>query len=239
MARSVFLTAEWRFLAMLNYEVDPGLLRSLVPAGTALDYHEDKTFVSLVGFRFLRTRVRGISIPFHTDFDEVNLRFYLRREEAGEVRRGVCFVREIVPRRAIAQIARLVYHERYIRLPMRHAIETGANRIRTNYQWRLKGLWNRLHAGAAGDPAYPAEGSLNQFITEHYWGYAAQPDGGTLEYRVEHVPWRAWTCTEAGFEGDAAALYGAEFAAVLKRQPDSAFIAEGSGVKVMAGVRIG
>ena len=239
MARSVFLTAEWRFLAMLNYEVDPGLLRSLAPAGTALDFHEGRTFVSLVGFRFLRTRVRGFAVPFHTDFDEVNLRYYLRREEGGEVRRGVAFVREIVPRRAISLIARLAYHERYIRLPMRHAIETGANGIRADYQWRLEGSWNRLHAVAPGDPAYPAEGSLDRFITEHYWGYAAQPDGGTLEYRVEHVPWRAWTCREAGFEGDAAALYGAEFAAVLKGEPDSAFIAEGSGVKVMKGVRIG
>jgi len=33
---STFLTARWRYLAMLNYEVDPAILRSRVPVGTEL-----------------------------------------------------------------------------------------------------------------------------------------------------------------------------------------------------------
>ena len=233
--RRVFLSAEWRYLAMLNYAVHPALLQEHIPDGTELDHFDGRTFVSLVGFRFLRTRVFGFSFPFHRDFDEVNLRFYLRREVGGEVRRGVAFIREIVPRRAIAQIARLAYGEQYVSLPMRHAIETGDNGIRTEYEWRIAGGWNRLHARAGGPPAYPTNGGLGQFITEHYWGYSRQPRGGTMEYRVDHVPWRVWSCTEAAFEGDATALYGSDLSSVIAKKPDSAFIAEGSPVQVYVG----
>src|SRR5690348_18142677 len=99
------LTAEWRHLALLQYVVDPAVLLPLVPLGTELDSWEGRTLVSMVGFRFLRVRVLGASILFHTDFDEVNLRFYVRRRVAEGWRRGVVFVREIVPRRAVALVA--------------------------------------------------------------------------------------------------------------------------------------
>ncbi len=74
-----FLTAEWRHLAMLNYEIDPVILRPFVPSGTELDSWNGKTYVSIVGFLFLKTRVRGLAIPFHQNFEEINLRFYVRR----------------------------------------------------------------------------------------------------------------------------------------------------------------
>src|SRR5262249_61320330 len=122
MSSRPFLTAEWRMLAMLNYVVDPAMVADLVPRGTELDSFGGQTYISLVGFRFERTRVRGLWIPFHSDFDEVNLRFYVRRTAGGEVRRGVVFVREVVPRRAIAAVANAVYHEHYAALPMRHRI---------------------------------------------------------------------------------------------------------------------
>ncbi len=48
----VFLTAEWRYLAMFNYEVPPELLAPLVPRGTELDSWQGKVYVSLVGFLF-------------------------------------------------------------------------------------------------------------------------------------------------------------------------------------------
>ncbi|HKD03053.1 MAG TPA: DUF2071 domain-containing protein, partial [Terriglobales bacterium] len=119
----VFLKADWRNLAMLNYEVEPSVLAAFVPAGTELDRWNGRLFVSLVGFRFLRTRVWGLPIPLHCNFDEVNLRFYVRRMEGSEIRRGVVFIREIVPRRAIATVARNLYGERYVALPMRHRLE--------------------------------------------------------------------------------------------------------------------
>ena len=74
-----FLTARWEHLAMLNFEIDPQRLAPLVPTGTELDFHEGRTFVSIVGFVFRDTRVRGWAIPRHRDFEELNLRFYVRR----------------------------------------------------------------------------------------------------------------------------------------------------------------
>jgi uncharacterized protein YqjF (DUF2071 family) len=237
--KSVFLSAEWRDLGMLNYEVNPRLLERYVPRGTELDSFEGKTFVSLVGFRFLRTRLLGIlSIPFHTDFDEVNLRFYVRRRDAGANKRGVVFIREIVPKRAIALVARLAYGENYVSLPMKHEIATNGNTVTADYQWQLNGQWCRLHAQALEPSCQPAEGSLEQFITEHYWGYTAQRDGGCKEYQVAHVPWRVWTAKNARVDGAGQTLYGADFSQLLQQQPDSAFIADGSPIRVFPGRRI-
>ena len=234
----VFLTAEWRWLALLNYVVDPKLLAPRVPAGTELDQFEGATFVSLVGFRFLSTKVFGVAIPFHGNFEEVNLRFYVRRREAGMVKRGVVFIQELVPRRAIAAVARLAYHENYRRLPMTHQIEPSATGLKVRYAWRLGEQWNNLTVHATGDPRAMVEGSEEQFIAEHYWGYCRQPDGGSLEYHVEHPPWRVWPVADAAVSGDAGALYGAEFAAVLAKPPDSVLLAEGSPVKVYRGRRL-
>src|SRR5215472_1066575 len=132
----VFLSADWRDLVMLNYEVDPNLLKKHVPAGTVLDSFEGKTFLSLVGFRFCNTKLfASLRIPFHADFDEVNLRFYVRRRNQSEDRRGVAFIAEIVPKQAIATIARLVYGENYVCLPMRHRIVSDDSRRTAEYQW--------------------------------------------------------------------------------------------------------
>ena len=244
---STFLTAEWRYLAMLNYEVDPALLNKYVPSGTELDRWNGKLFVSLVGFRFLNTKVFGMGIPFHRDFDEVNLRFYVRRQAGSEVRRGVVFIREIVPRWAIATVARVVYNEKYVALPMRHRVEprrdaksAGINSggMNVEYGWKTKRGWNKLTLSTAGEPALPQEGSEEQFITEHYWGYAAQRDCGCVEYRVEHPSWRVWSAPDARFAGDMEEHYGSELAAVLKTRPASAFLAEGSEVTVRKGSRL-
>lgn len=236
-----FLTAEWRYLAMLNYAVDPALIERMVPGGTDLDQFEGKTYVSLVGFRFLRTRVRGIWIPFHSDFDEVNLRFYVKPKRPGPVRRGVVFIREIVPRYAVAKAAQVAFHENYIALPMRHRIAepvSEGGRVEAEYGWRHGGRWNSLRVESGGRPALAAEGSLEQFITEHYWGYAAQPGGGSLEYEVAHERWRVWRASAAKFTGDCAGLYGADLAACLGGEPDSAFLADGSAVTVYSGARL-
>jgi uncharacterized protein YqjF (DUF2071 family) len=237
--RRVFLSAEWRELVMLNYEVEPAILRPYVPRGVELDSFEGRTFISLVGFRFLRTRLYGfLAVPFHSNFDEVNLRFYVRRREGSEVRRGVVFVRELVPRIAIARFARLMYGEKYDSCPMEHRIEQNAEAIAAEYGWKWHGTQFRLSAQASGAPSRVAEDTLENFITEHYWGYSAKSASETIEYRVSHYPWRVWVSTKGGFEGNTDALYGPEFGAALRRAPDSAFIAEGSPVSVHTGRRI-
>jgi uncharacterized protein YqjF (DUF2071 family) len=236
--RHVFLSAEWRDLLMLNYEVDPALLKVYTPPGTELDSFDGKTFISLVGFRFVRTRLFGFCpVPFHSDFDEVNLRLYVLRCEGTTVRRGVVFIREIVPKWFIARIARLVYGENYSRFPMRHFKKSDGTKLETEYQWKLNRLWCRLYGQTSGISLRPREGSLEQFITEHYWGYSTR-GRETLEYEVAHPPWKVWTCTAASFEGDGATLYSPEIGLILERQPTSACVADGSSVSVFAGRRL-
>jgi uncharacterized protein YqjF (DUF2071 family) len=238
-SKRVFLSAEWRDLVMLNYEVEPSLLSQYVPRGTSLDSFEGRTFVSLVGFRFCRTKLLGcLPIPFHTEFEEVNLRFYVRRKEGAEDRRGVVFIAEVVPRHAIAVTARLLYGENYIRLAMRHRVGTEQLATMFSYQWKVEDKWCGISAQTVGAPSHPSEGSMEQFITEHYWGYSNRRGGGCLEYHVAHAPWQVWAATSARFEGDAIALYGSRLAAVLKRCPDWAFVAVGSPVNVFQGNRI-
>jgi len=240
-AKQVFLSAEWRDLVMLNYQVDPGLLSRYVPPGTSLDSFQGETYISLVGFRFCRTRLLGyLPVPFHTNFDEVNLRFYVHRQnsDGSDDRRGVVFVAEIVPRRAIVTTARLVYGENYKYARMRHRIETREASKSAGYEWQVGDRWCRLSAQTERFPAVPQAGTLQAFITEHYWGYSAQSDGGCVEYHVSHAPWQVWATRIAGFEGDASALYGRELGAILQRRPDSAFVADGSPVIVFKGDRI-
>ena len=219
---------------MLNYEIDPSVLAPLVPDGTELDRWEGTAYVSVVGFRFLSTRVLGLRVPGHVDFEEVNLRFYVRRREGEDWRRGVVFIRELVPRRAIAWAARAMYNEPYHSLAMRHRIERGASGMPRDvrYEWRRAGRWEGLRVRVEGEPTSLVPGSEAEFITEHHWGYTRQRDGSTIEYRVEHPSWRVWVASESRLDADARALYGAEFAEALSMGPRSAFLATGSPVTV-------
>jgi len=220
---------------MLNYEVEATLLRPLVPRGTELDLWEGRALASVVGFRFLRTRLLGVPVPFHRDFEEVNLRFYVRAVTPnGDTRRGVVFVRELVPRAAIACTARAVYNEPYLALPMRSSAPVSPSDApgRIAYEWRMKSRWESVSATAAGAAATPSPASEAGFITEHYWGYTRQRDGGTVEYEVAHPPWPVWAAEEPALVADLPSLYGASFAAPLARPPRSSYIAEGSEVTV-------
>jgi hypothetical protein len=235
-----FLTARWEHLVFLNYHCPATLLDPLVPEGTSLDMWEGQVFVSLVGFLFRDTRIRGIAVPCHRTFEEVNLRFYVRhRTAAGEVRRAVVFVRELVPRRAIAAVARRFYNEPYIALPMSNATDVespGGGLIA--YFWFYQGQRYALTATVQGPPSPSPPESQAAFITEHYWGYTRQRDGHTLEYRVDHPGWALWTPASWSLDGPMEPLYGREFAEVLSGPPASAFVAEGSAVSVFAGVKL-
>lgn len=236
-----FLTAEWRDLVMLNFAIDEPALRPLVPRGVEIDRWNGQTLISVIGFRFRNTRVRGVPIPFHRNFDEINLRFYVRRHAPDGWRRGVVFVKEVVPRRAIAAVARRVYNENYVACPTRSRLElpataTAAGRI--EYQWTTSNGPLTLTAEFRGEPSVPPEDSAESFIAEHHWGYTRQRDGATLEYRVDHPPWRMWPPAAGSLHGDAAAFYGPAFADALSAPPTSCFVAEGSPVTVFRGPRI-
>ena len=231
-----FLTAEWNDLVMLNYAVDASLLERFVPAGTELDSFKGVTYLSLVGFQFNSTRIFGCSALFHQAFEEVNLRFYVRRS----AKRGVAFIRELVPKQAVAAIARFAFNENYSCVPMSHRIEARDEYgiVEAEYAWGSGSDRCSIRLETEGPSFLPVDGSGSQFITEHYWGYAAQQGGGCLEYEVQHPKWRIKSAKRMEFSGNPAGFYGAEIARVLMRNPDSAFLAEGSPVAVFKGTRI-
>jgi uncharacterized protein len=226
-----FLTANWRYLAMLNFVVDPAIVAPLVPPGTEIDFENGKTFLSVVGFLFLDTRLLGLPIPLHRDFEEVNLRFYVRKKSADTWRRGVVFVRELVPRRAIALVARTFYGENYLALPMKHQIDHVESKLSVEYSWRRGRKWDSIKMSATGDAQIIPAGSHAEFITEHYWGYTCFRDGCS-EYRVEHPRWKMWNANQFEFSADVPALYGEQFVGPLSATPRSAFIADGSPITV-------
>lgn len=235
-----FLTADWLNLLMLNFEIEPEVLKPYVPHGTELDSWRGQTLVSVVGLQFRNTCLRGCPIPFHRHFEEINLRFYVRRAHAGEWRRGVVFIREVVARPAVTAVARLTYNEAYVTHPTRHFIRleetVSGGTGRVTYQWRGT-RWYTLSAKTRGLPQAIEAGSEAEFVTEHYWGYAKQR-GGALEYEVRHPKWRVWQTAAARLDCDVAAMYGAPFREALEAPPVSAFVADGSPVEVYAGERI-
>ncbi|MBX9677863.1 MAG: DUF2071 domain-containing protein [Gemmataceae bacterium] len=231
-----FLTAQWRWLAMLNYEVDPDLLGPYLPKGLEIDSFEDRTFVSVVGFRFLKTSILGCGVPCHRDFDEVNLRFYVKREMEGETRRGVVFIREMVPKRMVAWVANWIYHENYRTVSMRSEVQPPQPETsgRVSYAWD-GGSPCRLTATFAGSPTPLTPGTLPEFILEHYWGYTLRRDGTTAEYQVEHPSWNVWIPETAAMEGNVEPYYGAAFAQALRGPCHSAVVADGSDILVRRG----
>jgi hypothetical protein len=219
---------------MVTFAVDPALLAPLVPVGTELDQHEGQIYLSVVAFQFLDTRLLGVRVPLHHQFEELNLRFYVRREVAGELRRAVVFVREVVPRWAIAFIARAFYNEPYVALPMGHAVSGSPPHV--EYRWHVDGSWHKLAAQGEGPGVIPPPDGHAAFITEHYWGYTRQRDGRTLEYRVDHSRWKVWPAHLAELPR-LEPLYGANWASALT-QPSSVLIADGSAVTVFRGVHL-
>lgn len=219
---------------MANYEVDPLILADRVPGGTELDLNDGRCFVSLVGFMFLDTRVLGLPIPFHVNFEEVNLRFYVKREVDGEIRRAVCFVKEIVPRVAIATIARVLYGEPYETWSMSHT----ANAQSVSYQWTKADDTNRLAVDLDQNLGVPDPDSHGEFIIEHYWGYTKRSETRVDEYKVEHPKWELLSVKNEVIDVDFGKTYGDEFAFLSSEKPYSVLLAKGSEIAVYKGKKI-
>lgn len=227
-----FLTAEWRKLAMVNYVASPDLLKPYVPKHTELDLWNGVCYVSLVGFLFDNVRLKGIPIPFHTSFEEVNLRFYVRYcDEQGNWKRGTTFIKEIVPKPAVSWIANLVYHEPYVTMPMRHRWQSADNQLTVSYEWK-EPKWNCFEVVADNVAVEMLLGSKEEFITEHYWGYTAYSPTVTSEYGVEHPRWQVYPVKKYEIEVDFEAVYGTIFGFLSSQKPDSVLLAEGSKIQV-------
>ncbi len=239
-----FLTAAWHDLIMVSWAVPPAHLAPFVADGTELDLWQGQALISIVAFDFRNTRVLGVPIPFHVRFPEVNLRFYVKRlGPDGAWRRGVTFVQELVPRRAIAFVARTFYGEPYVARPMRRIAIPDApissahpEATRTvEYGWRRNGQWESIAGTTIGGPRRMEGGSIEEFIAEHYWGYTRREGRPTLEYRVVHPRWDISPLTDCRIDADLRTLYGPRFADVLTDVPVSRFLAAGSSVAVHYG----
>jgi uncharacterized protein len=236
---STFLTAEWRKLIIAQYEVVPETLAPWLPRGLELDLFHGRCYVSLVGFLFDRVRINGIAVPFHTRFEEINLRFYVARTERdGTRKRGVVFLREFVSHPAITLVARSLYEEPYSTLPTRHTFAASPDKLAVSYAWKDSDRWHSLAVEAVPTPQPIAPGSEEEFITEHYWGYTKRSRGATSEYGVQHPRWQVYPIRNFEIHADLAALYGPAFASLDPQSPVSILLAEGSAVTVSSGTRI-
>jgi len=235
----MFLTAGWYNLLMINYEIDPSILLPYVPYKTELDLYEGKCIISLVGFHFENTKLRGIKFPFHTNFEEVNLRFYVKCLDInGSWKRGVVFLKEIVPRAMIALIANTFYKEKYIALPMKHDWKEFDDRREIEYKWKLAGEWNYIKANTDKQSVPLQSGSQEQFIADHYWGYTYMDDRCTGEYSVEHPSWNVYKVTSYQIDCNFEKLYGMDFKSLKDQTPISVFLADGSEIVVRKGIKI-
>lgn len=234
----IFLTAEWRKLILINYAIDPDILIPYIPYGTELDYLNDKCYVSLVGFRFINTRMKGIPVPFHRNFEEINLRFYVRYKDKGEWKRGVTFIKEIVPRPALTIVANTIYNEKYITLPTKHQWLESGNKLDISYEWKFRKEWNWIKVSADTALQVMPEGSDEEFITEHYWGYTPVHERLTSQYQVEHPRWQVYPVLHYSVNVRFGELYGSAFASLKDQLPDSVMLAEGSGIIVRSAEKI-
>lgn len=225
-----FLKAEWRKLAIINYEIDPHIVMKYLPAGTELDFYKGKCYVSLVGFMFLNTRLLGLPIPFHRNFEEVNLRFYVKKKENGVWKRGVVFIKEIVPKPALSFVANSVYKENYHIMPMKNRIHEKGDELLIQYSWKDKS-WHSIEIVAKNKVQQMEIDSEFEFITEHYWGFTKK-ENSTSQYEVCHPQWSCYPVKEHRLDIDFGKIYGRDFETLNQRQPISVMLAEGSEIAV-------
>jgi uncharacterized protein len=227
-----FLAARWENLIMANYEVDPDVLKPYLPHGVELDFYNNKTYVSLVGFMFKQTSLFNIPIPFLGTFEEINLRFYVKRVEGDTVKRGVVFINETVPYKLVAWLANKLYKEHYIAIPTKSSIVNAESVRNIKYEWRTNKRWNHIAVNAVKESGQMLPGSIEEFIFEHYYGYTKINSRLSQEYKVNHPRWQVNKVIDYSVHCDFTSMYGNDFSFLSNHQPDSVILAEGSPVTV-------
>lgn len=227
-----FLSAKWENLIMANYVVNPAILIPYLPPGVELDFHDHLTYVSLVGFMFKGTSLFSVPIPFLGTFEEINLRFYVKRKEGNEIKRGVVFINETVPYKAVAWLANRLYKEHYIAIPTKNKIDITPLSKKVKYEWKINGEWNYISVKAVNHSEQMLGGSIEEFIFEHYYGYTKISDQASQEYKVDHPRWQVNKVTDYSIHCDFESMYGKDFSFLKNHQPDSVILAEGSPVTV-------
>lgn len=227
-----FLTAQWRRLAFANYKIDPEILKPYVPYKTELDSFGGNTYVSLVGFLFKDVRIKGIKVPYHINFEEINLRFYVRYLDGKQWKRGVVFIKETVPKPAITFVANTLYKEHYETSPMRFLWNDTAEILKTEYALKKNKKWHSIKVESDSGTFKIAPGSEEEFITEHYWGYSRQNKNKTVEYEVTHPKWELHPVKDYEIDFDFGAVHGSDFKFLNHEKPSTVFLATGSKITI-------
>ena len=227
-----FLTAQWQQLILVNYTVPPAILKPYIPKGTELDLWQDQCYVSLVGFLFKDTKVLGIKIPKHHTFEEVNLRFYVKRFESGSWKRGVVFIKEIVPKKTLTWVANTLYKEHYETQTMSHSHERKGEVLNIQYTWQQNQNQQSIAVNAYDFLTPIDENTEAEFILEHYYGYTQYNNHTTFEYEVQHPKWEQYFIKNYTIDVDFEQEYGSSFAILNNLKPRSVYLAKGSEIKV-------
>ncbi len=227
-----FLTAEWRKLIMANYAVAPNILLPFLPKGVEIDLFEGNAYVSLVGFMFLKSKIFGVPMPLMGSFEEINLRFYVKRWVNNEWRRGVVFINETVPFKAVAVIANWLYKEHYTAIPTKHDWVIDNNKMKINYYWKKNSNWYDIKLESSAISHKMEAGSVEEFIFEHYYGYTKVDSDNTVEYNIAHPSWEIYPVKKSSINCNFGDMYGAAFAHLSNSQPNSIMLAEGSDIAV-------
>lgn len=228
---NTFLKAEWKKLIMVNYAVESAVVKKYLPYKTELDLWNSSCFISLEGFMFVNTEVKGLKIPFHRNFEQVNLRFYVRFLQGNQWKRGVVFIKEITSKPLVRLVARIAYQEHYETMPLTHRVVSQDDCWQVEYHWK-KDSWNSVRISTQSECVSPALDSEHEFITARYWGYTKSTETETFEYEVEHTPWKIYETKDHSVQVDFGNVYGLNFSFLNQQAPSSVFLAEGSEIMI-------
>lgn len=226
-----FLTAVWSDLILASFAVPDHVLQPYLRPGLTLDRWDGSAWCSLVAFDFRKTTVLSVPMPPGLgvrDFPEFNLRFYAREGD----RRGVVFVRELVPSWFLAGAARLTYNEPYRTTCMTSRVTQigDLRRVRHDFVW--EGQRQTIAVSAHGPAQAPSEDTFDHWVKEQAWGFGRHRSGKAIRYHVQHPTWAAYPVEEYAIRVDTGRMYGPPWRFLEERAPDSVVLAEGSAVSI-------
>ena len=230
-AQKVLMTARFSEVVAVNFQIDPKVLAPRIPKGLELDFYKGETYVSLVAMMLRDVRVWGIPIHIATGFEELNMRFYVRRKDGDGYQRGACFIKDYVSSGAAAWILGSLFKADFHKIKMKHDntgfADDGESVPSVDYRWKVGDHWNRLRIKARSKVQKTGSDTKVGFILNHNNEYSSRK-GKTLEYRATHPTWTVWDAAQANFTCDVKTLFGQEFEKPLSKRPASVFVASGS-----------
>jgi hypothetical protein len=223
------MTASWKRLINMTYAVSPELLLPHVPAGVTLDCIDGKAFVGLVPFSFENVTMNRLRIPFHQSFPEINLRFYVKHR----LGRGVVFLRECAPKRAVVWLARKKYNEPYCCKKMKEKVRmfTDGTFSVAHSLWS-NGIKNTVEVTARTTPVFPDKNSSAHYFKELELGFGIAHNKQTMLYRIHHPEWEVFPVVSYALNMNFGAVFGEKWAFLSAEKPLDVSLVKGSAVTV-------